>query len=158
MAESGYIPKSFAAAAVPALRAALKFARRELAVVLDSNCARELGTGVLLRETLDPMAADQVALIENHIQSVRTALLESGPGAGALVEADEQATPVDAAITPMLAINPDEYGVTVTADVIASSPEAAPEAFRASLGIGNPEGLTYHVEQLATGRRWEFDE
>ena len=52
--------------------------------------------------------------------------------------------------------NPYEYGVTITVDVEADSPEDATETFVEQLGISNTDSLTYHVQNLHTGSQWEF--
>ena len=151
----------FAHAAVPAMRAILLLSRKELDVLLNSGCVIDRSTNEPIRETLEPEYAETVADYEKAIAELEGAIALCGPDAAAAVAQDKQDYLASRkAVIPsdggLFSDDPREYGVTVTADVTADSPQDSTEAFIEQLGIHNPEGLTFHVEHLQTGQTWEF--
>jgi hypothetical protein len=151
----------FAHAAVPAMRAILLLSRKKLDALLNSGCVINRSTGEPIRETLEDDYVDAVASYEKAIADLEDAIALCGPEAAAVVALDKQQY-LTSRKTPspsesgLFSDDPREYGVTVTADVSADSPQESTEAFIEELGIQNPEGLTFHVEHLHTGQKWEF--
>jgi hypothetical protein len=159
-----YTLSAFATAALEALRAARMFLRAQVTRTIEDNCLCDPATGIFDRATLDELAVSDVARQEALLEKLTNAILESGPGAADIIALDDKAASdkqkqAEAARRGgIFSHNAHEYGVTVTADVTATRPDKAARAFIESLGIQNADGLTFNVEHLQTGQKWEFDE